>query len=122
MKSRGAFQGVLAIVRFNWPFYLVAAVVMLAALAVMFAGGLPFAVKATAGLAFAAAAYFFFVSSAVSHWIYDRSDLYRWKWLDRLADGGDGKREAMADDVHGRRNFPIIRLGIQPGKRQVAGE
>lgn len=79
---RGRFDGVLNIVRFNWPMF---AVTIVAVLALVIGAAL------TAGwwravLAFAAAglAAGTFVSLAVSHVVYDRSDLYRFAWLTRV--------------------------------------
>ncbi len=91
MKPRGDFQGMLAIARFNWPFYVAAVVMMLVAITVMiFAPGWIW--KMGAAFGFAGAAWFFFGSLGVSHLIYDRSDLYRWKWLDRGVGEISGKR------------------------------
>ena len=82
MKQRGKWQGMLTIARLNWPFYVADSVV--------FAGcvlAVPLFDSLQMKLAFGAAAvgafYFLAVSLGVSHWIYDRSDLYRWNWLKR---------------------------------------
>lgn len=85
MKPRGSFQGMLAIARFNWPFYVVALTVLIVSACGMlrFTGLL----KACCLIAFAGAAYFIFVSLGVSHLVYDRSDLYRWSWLERALHG-----------------------------------
>lgn len=93
MKSRGQWQGMLTIVRFNWPFYLAAVTVWFASLAgwVLFPGP---ALQLACGIALAGAAYFLFGSLAVSHLVYDRSDLYRWGWLDRAL-GGVNLRQAV---------------------------
>jgi SAM-dependent methyltransferase len=72
----------LAIAQFNWPFYVAAVVAAL----VSFTGFLLVAsvpLKVACGVAFGGAAYFLFGSLAVSHFIYDRSDLYRWGWIKR---------------------------------------
>lgn len=80
MSERGKWAGMLAIARFNWPFYAVAYIVLLAGLAGIVAGGF-FAVAG--GLVVMGCGYFLAGSLGVSHWIYDCSDLYRWSWLDR---------------------------------------
>jgi len=80
MRERGAWDGVLAIARFNWPWYL-AALAVLAAAVTCLAIALPLPVFAW--FAAAAAGWFLVGSLAASHWIYDRSDLYRFHWLDR---------------------------------------
>lgn len=80
--TRGKWQGMLAIVWFNWPFYLVSIIVFITAVMVMLfvrdtrVQALFCAIAAGSG-------YFLFVSLAVSHLIYDCSDLYRWHWLKR---------------------------------------
>lgn len=95
MKPRGDFQGMLAIARFNWPFYVAAVVVMIPAAAAAFLLD-PVAVKIACALAFAGAAWFLSGSLGVSHLIYDRSDLYRWKWLARGVGSPLGKHGVVA--------------------------
>jgi SAM-dependent methyltransferase len=81
----------LAIVRFNWPFYLVAALVFLGAVVGIFLFRDPLFLTMCAVIA-AGSGYFLFVSLGVSHLIYDRSDLYRWHWLERALGGVKNKR------------------------------
>jgi hypothetical protein len=82
LKARGNWQGMMNIAQFNWPFYVAAIVVLIASVAgwFLFSGC---SLKLICGFAFASAAYFLAGSLGVSHFIYDRSDLYRWGWLDR---------------------------------------
>ncbi len=87
MSERGKWDGMLAIARFNWPFYAAAGVVLLVALAVI--GCFP----VMGGLAAAGSAYFLIGSLGVSHWVYDRSDLYQWSWLGRAL--GDARIGGM---------------------------
>ena len=76
----------MTIARFNWPFYVVAMLVLMGSVCVFIV--LPGrGVRLACGLAFAGAAYFLFGSLGVSHQIYDRSDLYRWGWLPRALRG-----------------------------------
>ena len=86
MSARSRWQGMAAIARFNWPFYVAAAAALLASLV-----GLIFLSASISKLfcaaAMAGAAYLLFGSLGVSHLIYDRSDLYRWRWLDRALGG-----------------------------------
>jgi SAM-dependent methyltransferase len=91
MKTRAPWQGMLTVFRFNWPLYLAAAVVLLAALAGTFIFASPWLQMACA-LAAASAAYFIFVSLGVSHLVYDRSDLYRWRWCERAFAGEKPQR------------------------------
>jgi len=74
------------IARFNWPLYG-------AALAVLIGAGTGMVLvtgffKFLLAIAGACAAYFILVSLGVSHWVYDRSDLYRWSWLGCALNGG----------------------------------
>ena len=78
----------MTIAQFNWPFYAVAVAVLIASLAGLFLLPGP-ALKVICGLAFAVAAYFLCGSLGASHLIYDRSDLYRWGWLDDALRGAN---------------------------------
>ena len=89
--KRGKWQGMLAIVRFNWPFYGIAVVVFAAAVVGMFVWRDPW-VLAFFGAIAMGSGYFVFVSLGVSHLIYDRSDLYGWQWLERVLGGGEVRR------------------------------
>ena len=82
MNERGKWQGMWTIVRFNWPIYVAAAGVLLLATGLFFATDHLLA-RITSGFAVAGSAYFLIGSLGVSHWVYDRSDLYRWTWLAR---------------------------------------
>ena len=76
----------MTIARFNWPLYTIALVVSMATLAGTFLVSGTLAKPACAA-AFLGASYFVFGSLLVSHLIYDRSDLYRWQWLERALQG-----------------------------------
>ncbi len=91
MTPRGSFQGVGTIVWFNWPFYAVAGLAI--SIAAVSAAFLPYpGLRFFAWTAAAGMALLTFGSLCVSHLIYDRSDLYRWQWLDRaLAAAGTGR-------------------------------
>jgi hypothetical protein len=91
VKARGKFHGMAAIARFNWPFYVVAtAVLIVSGAGFCLLPGLP--MKLIFGGVFGGAAYFLFGSLGVSCFIYDRSDLYRWGWLDRALLGASVRR------------------------------
>jgi len=79
--ERGAFEGVANIVRFNWPFYAGAMIAAGTALALTRHPGLPRWAAGSLRLGAGAAAWMLGASLAASHWIYDRSPLYRWRWL-----------------------------------------
>lgn len=91
MSARGPWQGMLSIVRFNWPFYLAAGAVMIAALVglMWLSSLLP---KLICAAALAGAGCFLLGSLGVSHLVYDRSDLYRGRWLDRALRGARFER------------------------------
>ncbi len=91
MNKRGPWQGMISIVRFNWPFYAVVTGVLLAGIAGMYAGGI---FSIFSGLIVLGSLYFSLVSLGVSHWVYDRSDLYRWQWLERALK--DARLEKLA--------------------------
>lgn len=76
----------MTIARLNWPYYCGALVVLGASLcALLLSDGLwP---RFICGGAAAGVLYFLVGSLGVSHLIYDRSDLYRFKWLDRALRG-----------------------------------
>jgi len=81
VPSRGQFEGVRNIVRFNAPFF-VAAVAMISG-SILGAAVLPLPpwtrrLLAAGGVG---AAWWLALSLAASHWIYDRSPLYHWSWL-----------------------------------------
>lgn len=85
MRTRGNFQGMLNIARFNWPLYGVAlSVLITSGGAIFLLSGL---LKILSAIAFACAMYFIVASLGVSHLVYDRSELYRWSWLDRALAG-----------------------------------
>jgi len=86
VNARGQWQGMLNIVRFNWPFYTAAVVVLVVSLVGLFLFTGVFAIIAC-GVTIAGAAYFLLGSLGVSHIIYDRSDLYRWGWTERALTG-----------------------------------
>jgi len=94
VSARGKWQGMLSIVRFNWPFYVAAIAVSIASFAGVFllAG---MALKVACGAAFASAAWFLFGSLGVSHLIYDRSELYRWSWLERVLRGANVRQAIL---------------------------
>lgn len=88
VKARRKWQGMMTIALFNWPFYLVAIAVFSVSLTGFFL--LPGLLsKVVCGIAFLGAGYFLLGSLGVSHLIYDRSDLYRWGWLDRALRGAN---------------------------------
>jgi ubiquinone/menaquinone biosynthesis C-methylase UbiE len=79
--TRGKYQGVLQIVRFNWPMYVVAAVILIAGTALTMIAPLPTLVRAFIHAGLGLAGFWLILSLLVSHYVYDRSALYRGEWL-----------------------------------------
>lgn len=91
MKRRGRWQGMMAIVHFNWPFYMTAIVLLcLAMVSLLFVN--PLWIRIGIGISVVGCSYFIVVSLGASHWIYDRSDLYRFKWLEQAISGRKSDR------------------------------
>jgi len=78
---RGQFDGVLQIVRYNWTLYIVAVFVSALVVGLVLVIHPPAALAALLILGAVAAVFWLALSLAVSHYVYDRSDLYRWKWI-----------------------------------------
>jgi SAM-dependent methyltransferase len=82
MHERGRFTGMWLIVRFNWPLYAAALIVLVFAVTTGVLAGM--LVLKLAALAVALGAVWFLAGSlAASHLVYDRSDLHRGAWLAR---------------------------------------
>ena len=74
----------LAIAYFNWPFYVAALLMLAASTAGLGAGGY---LAPGSGLIALGCLWFLIGSLGVSHWVYDRSDLYKWSWLSAALTG-----------------------------------
>jgi SAM-dependent methyltransferase len=85
--TRGRYEGVANIVRFNWPFFAVAGPLTLAAALGALLVTTPVS-RIVLSLIAACAGGGMILSLGVSHLIYDRSELYRFSWLSRAVDGG----------------------------------
>jgi ubiquinone/menaquinone biosynthesis C-methylase UbiE len=78
---RGPFDGVLQIVRYNWTFYIAAVFVSGLVIGLVLVIHPPAALATLLILGAIAAVFWLALSLAVSHYVYDRSDLYRWQWI-----------------------------------------
>ena len=79
--TRGPFDGVLQIVRYNWSLYVAAilgAVIVVGFVVVVHP---PTVLADLLMLGATAALFWLTLSLAVSHYVYDRSDLYQWQWI-----------------------------------------
>jgi hypothetical protein len=81
MRKRGRYQGVLQILRFNWPMYAAAAVVLGGGAAVVSFIPLPTLIRAASLIGIGAAAFWLLISLAVSHYVYDLAGIYSGEWL-----------------------------------------
>ena len=77
--NRKPFQGVLNIIRFNWPFYLVAVAILVTLLCFSFA--LPHQIQPIALWCSILAILTTSISLLVSYYVYDFSNLYKLHWL-----------------------------------------
>lgn len=87
--SRTPFQGVANVVRFNWHFYALAALAI--AFLFLIGSGLPAKMEPLVTPALGVASLTVLVSLAVTHYVYDRSDLYTFQWLDPCLAGLKGR-------------------------------
>lgn len=78
---RKPYEGMLNILLFNWPLYAVALLIALACTSTVVIFALPVWLIILLLMGVGGAVYFLVVSLAVSHFIYDRSPLYRWTWI-----------------------------------------
>src|SRR5438132_4057419 len=79
--TRGPFDGVLQIVRYNWSLYVAAilgAVIVVGFVVVVHP---PTVLADLLMLGAIAALFWLTLSLAVSHYVYARSDLYQWQWI-----------------------------------------
>ncbi|HKV29847.1 MAG TPA: methyltransferase domain-containing protein [Candidatus Dormibacteraeota bacterium] len=82
-SSRGPFAGVLQIVRYNWNLYVAAMVGAAVVIGFVVATHPPTVLAGLLILGAIAALFWLALSLAVSHYVYDRSDLYRWQWIQK---------------------------------------
>jgi SAM-dependent methyltransferase len=78
------FKGVLQILAFNWTFYALAALVIVVVPALCLRFTIPTTLKLVLYPAMSLALFWMVSSLLVSHYVYDRSQLYRWDWLASL--------------------------------------
>lgn len=77
--KRKPFQGVMNIIRFNWHFYVIAGLILLAV--IFFNHSLPEQIQVVAFWMALLAGLSIIISLLTSFYIYDRSDLYQLQWL-----------------------------------------
>ncbi|MBL8021721.1 MAG: hypothetical protein JNM27_18760 [Leptospirales bacterium] len=95
MQKAGKFAGAVQIIKFNWPYYAVSLCTFFASVLIQFTSISPWLRYCflAGGIV---ALYFTIASVLVSHWIYDRSDLYQLNWLAAI----DTKPDSPVANVH----------------------
>jgi SAM-dependent methyltransferase len=78
---RSRFQGVAEVVRFNWPYYALAAAIIGAAMTLEALLPIPEAVSLLLRLGILVVAFWIVASILVTFYVYDLSPLHRWEWL-----------------------------------------
>jgi SAM-dependent methyltransferase len=79
--KRARFEGVAQILRFNWHFYVIDCVIIIAAAPAISRLLIAQTLRVVAECAIAIAGFWILGSLVVSYWIYDRSPLMRWGWI-----------------------------------------
>jgi SAM-dependent methyltransferase len=82
--ERGRFQGVAEIVAFNWPWYAAGGLALMAGVVILQWWPLAFAYRVSGWVACGAAALWAIGSLLASYWVYDRSPLREWRWVERV--------------------------------------
>ncbi len=80
------YRGALQILMFNWTFYAAAIIVIIVGIVTLINVAMPGWMVAVGILGIALTAFWSFGSLAVSHYVYDRSQLYKLTWLGSLLD------------------------------------
>lgn len=80
----GLLRGVTQIFCFNWHFYAAALCFDLLVLLILSRYSLQGWIRIGLYLSAGVASFWFLSSLLVSHYVYDRSELYRWNWLETL--------------------------------------
>ena len=81
--KRNRFQGIINVVRFNRHFYLMSLIVLFTLLSTVRL--FPEIIQTPLFIGIGLAVIIIFISLAVSFYVYDLSDLYKIKWLDKLS-------------------------------------
>jgi SAM-dependent methyltransferase len=80
-SKRGRFNGMMQILRYNWPQYVVSVVIVVLGAVWGCVGQGPEWFRAVALIVALPAAWWCLASLIASFWIYDLSPLYRWTWI-----------------------------------------
>jgi SAM-dependent methyltransferase len=86
----GSFRGVRQIFIYNWHFYAAALGINVGAAILLSLFSLTSGIRLVLALIVFWTTFWTLSSLLVSHYVYDRSPLYRWNWLQALLSGGAG--------------------------------
>ena len=86
-KERGPFEGVLQILRFNYPMFTGAALLLVAGAAVLKFLPLPWPVRCGTIVLMALGAAWTMTTLAVSHYVYDCYAIFKLRWLPQRLSG-----------------------------------
>ncbi|RYG73782.1 class I SAM-dependent methyltransferase [bacterium] len=81
LMKRGRFDGTKQILQFNWPFYAIAAPLLVTGAAALKLRRWPRLIAAGGAAGIAASAFWMVASVAASWWVYDASPIMKWRWL-----------------------------------------
>jgi SAM-dependent methyltransferase len=82
--ARHPYQGAMQIFQYNWPFYVAALLLSVTGVVVLLTVELAWWIRVGLGAAIFMATFWAVASLAVSHYVYDRSGLYEFDWLNSL--------------------------------------
>jgi SAM-dependent methyltransferase len=83
-RERAPFQGTRQIISYNWPFYIAGLGTVAAGQLTLGAGRSPRWLRLLGTAAGVVTLFWTAASVAASWWVYDRSSIYQWKWLQEL--------------------------------------
>jgi SAM-dependent methyltransferase len=91
VPARSTFQGLTQVVRYNWPFYVTAGLVALGALLAPGWVKLPRPLLLALQLGAGVAMFWTLSSSLATFYVFDMSELFRWRWLVGVLEGGPNR-------------------------------
>lgn len=84
LAPRSRFHGVTHVLKYNWPFYAVALILVAAAIGASRFGAVPPSLSGIIWLGVGLTVFWSLSSAIVTFYVYDLSPLYKWEWLAAL--------------------------------------
>lgn len=117
IRVRGPFQGAVQIVRFNWPWYVLALALSLAAVLYLAMAGPGWMTRLALAVPVGFADFWLLSSLLVSHLVYDRSEIANGGWMAQVLPARPVSIAAFhagLDETspHLTRQFPAARLSV----------